>query len=337
MRRARLNLLVAVTGILTACFWSGVAAAALKVSLVTVAPGPVIFESFGHSAIVVEETDVAGKVAVYEYGNVNPSKLFSRPEVMEAFQELFESKVKTSATRISSDLPADSRIPTVLRDRYASNAKSYREVIVSELSLSEEQAAKLMALMEEDLAAGPYFYDNFKDNCATRPRDRLFDEAVIGKEARQAFDAKVDVTREAIVIESVDEAIALSPEKTISLMAPNFARTTKGRQALGVLRMIGIPGQFTSAKSFYEAVKKGDESITSFMPDSPLAGSFHDYFFNAEMTASPQEEYKTLFTPKRLRAALMKTVNPATGQPVLDSAREERTSPPPVLPAPVKN
>ena len=179
-----------------------------------------------------------------------------------------------------------------------------------------------MELVEKDIAAGEYFYDNYKNNCATKVRDRLFDDAVLGQAPRQELEAKVDTTLQSLILESIDEAIALNPKHLLTLMAPMMERSSKGSQALMMLQMVGIPKQFTSSATFLDSLQKGDASLQSFMPGEPLAKSFHGYFLGAELTEKPVAMSRTLFLPKKLRAALLSVSNPLTGKPLIDLTHE---------------
>ncbi|MBI3557973.1 MAG: hypothetical protein HY074_17050 [Deltaproteobacteria bacterium] len=318
----RKPLLLALLLLLTA----GLASANLKVSLVTVSPGPIIFESFGHTALLVENPDISSDGILYEYGAVNPNKIFSNPDPMAAFNDLFESKVKTNAAKSPTPLtPIDAsmRFPLILKYRYLlPQAGSYREVNIDELELTQDQATKFVALVEKDIAAGEYYYDNYKNNCATKVRDRLFDDTVLGQAPRQDLDAKVDTSAQTLVLESIDEAIALNPKHILSLMAPVMERSSKGSQALMMLQVIGIPKQFSSSADFMDSIQKGDVQLQSFMAGEPLAASFHNYFVGTELTEKPIPLSRTLFLPKKLRAALLNVVNPATGKPLIEIAHE---------------
>ncbi len=305
---------------------AGLASANLKVSLVTVSPGPIIFESFGHTAVLVENPDVSSAAILYEYGAVNPNKVFANPDPMAAFNDLFESKVKTIATKSPTPLTAvdaTTRFPLILKYRYLlPQAGSYREVNIDELDLTQDQAAKFVELVEKDLASGEYFYDNYKNNCATKVRDRLFDDAVLGQAPRQDLEAKVDTSLQSEVLESIDEAIALNPKHTMTLMAPIMERSSRGSQALMMLQMVGIPKQFTSSTNFLDSIQKGDASLQSFMAGEPLSKSFHNYFMGAELTEKPVTISRTLFLPQKLRAALLNVTNPVTGKPLIDLTHE---------------
>jgi hypothetical protein len=299
--------------------WTGAASAALKVSLITISPGPVIFESFGHVAVAVQDAEKPGKVMVYEYGNVNPARVFANPDPMAAFSDLFSSKVKTRAGKLSSSLDETSPVPTMIRVRYLSRPEVLRQVTTDELSLTEAQAAKLVELMEQDIAGGEYYYENFKNNCSTKVRDRLFDDAVLGKEAREkVLEMKVNASMQQVSMQLIDQAAIMSATKSVTLMPPALAKSAKGRQALMILGMLRIPSQFSSSKEFYDALKAADQQIALMMGDTPFATLFHDYFFGAPMLENPISLYQAGFAPDYLRAMLVDVVNPATGKPVID-------------------
>ena len=318
----RKPLLLALLLLLTA----GLASANLKVSLVTVSPGPVIFESFGHTAVLVENPDVSSSGILYEYGAVNPNKIFSNADPMAAFNDLFEAKVKTIALKSPTpitDIDATTRFPLILKYRYIMpQSGTYREVNIDQLDLTQDQAAKFVELLDKDLASGEYFYDNYKNNCATKVRDRIFDDAVLGQAPRQELDSKLDTSLQTLVLESIDESIAMNPKHIMSLMAPVMERSSHGSQALMMLQMVGIPKQFTSSKNFLDSIQKGDGQLQIYMADQPLSKSFHNYFLGAELTEKPVTLARTLFLPKHLRAALLAVTNPMTGKPLIDLTKE---------------
>jgi hypothetical protein len=304
-------------------FCSGAFAAA-KISLVTVSPGPLVFESFGHSAILVEGSDVSTSAPViYEFGWVDQRKLFATSDVQQALTQLFESKVPTRVTRDKVRLDPVTGVPHPFVDRYLVRHDGFREIRVDALDLTSAQADKLAELVEKDFAAGFFTYDNFKRNCATGPRDRIFDDAVLGPQARGALEGnKVDTSLQEIVMGTFDEAVTNSSSKTIKLFDDSFAASRQGKTTILMLSFLEIQPQYSSAKDFYAALKNADLSFGEGVSDVPMARGFHKFFFGPELVEKPVTEWRTLFTPKRLREALVKTANPLTGKPVIDISKE---------------
>ncbi|MBI3543304.1 MAG: hypothetical protein HY075_08550 [Deltaproteobacteria bacterium] len=309
---------------------AGLASANLKVSLVTVSPGPVVFESFGHTMVMVENPDVStASATLYEYGAVNPAKVFRNPDPMQAFQDLFDSKVKTNASRFQSPMAQvdeKTRFPIILKYRYiAPRPDSFRTVTIDELSLSDDQAKELVAQLDADMKAGEYNYDNYRNNCATRVRDHLFDDKVLGAGPRLELDYKLDSSIQDEVLGSIDEAIADSPSHMMTLVPPNQERMLG--DAIMMLQMMGIPKKFSSSKQFYDALKKGEASMQGLVgADQPIVKSFHNYFFGDELTQKPITTGQAMFLPKKLRETLLNVKNPATGKNVIDPANEIRRS-----------
>lgn len=298
------------------------AIAATKISLVTVAPGPVIFESFGHSLILVESSQTPGSAVLYEYGGINTREVIGGRNPLEGLTKLFSSKLKAKALKRISPMSATSQIPLYLQARYLSNSKAPRKLAIHELALAPEQSAKFVELLEKDMVAGEYEYDNYANNCVTKLRDRLFDDQVLGKSIRLGFDQKVDVTLQKISMESLDEAAKLSPTGTVRLVPALLERFTRVQQTLAVVAAIGFPTEFKSAAEFLDAAKQADEKLSQ--PNNMMAlmmsettSAFHEFFFAKRLTESPVAEYSTLFTPQRFLQALTKVVNPATKKPLI--------------------
>jgi hypothetical protein len=137
------------------------AAAAPRIGVVTMQPGEVFFERFGHDAIVVVDPDT-GAATSYNFGYFDPSE----PDFLARFVrgEMLYHLVALPATQ---DL--------------AQYEQAGRGASVQWLDLEPEQARALAAALAE--RAKPensrYRYDYFTANCATQVRDAL-DEALGG-------------------------------------------------------------------------------------------------------------------------------------------------------------
>lgn len=141
-------------------------AAAPRIGVVTMGPGEVFFERFGHDAIVVDDPALPGPID-YNFG------FFDMAE--EGFIGRFvrgEMRYMLVALPLSEDM------------RY------YREVgrgaSIQWLDLAPAQARRLAAELAENARPenARYRYDYYTDNCTTRVRDAL-DRALGGELKRQ--------------------------------------------------------------------------------------------------------------------------------------------------------
>jgi hypothetical protein len=133
----------------------------LQISLLTIGPGPIFFERFGHNAIVVRDTE-SGDAVAYNYG------------VFDFEQDDFFANFANGTMQyqiIADDLDEDI---AVYRDEN-------RTITEQSLAFTPEQAARLDDFLRWN--AEPehrfYRYDYYESNCSTRVRDAL-DEALGG-------------------------------------------------------------------------------------------------------------------------------------------------------------
>lgn len=140
------------------------AAGGLRIGVMTMQPGEIFWERFGHDAIVVEDTATGASVS-YNYGFFDPSE----PGFLGRF-------VRGEMQYMLVALP--------LRDDLATYREEGRGVSVQWLDLSPAQARSLADALAE--AARPenarYRYDYFTANCATKVRDAL--DAALGGRLR---------------------------------------------------------------------------------------------------------------------------------------------------------
>lgn len=150
----------------TFLFFATLASAAPRVGVVTMAPGEIFFERFGHNAIVVVD-ETTGAATSYNFGYFDPSESdfvarFARGEMMYYLVAL----------------------------PFEQDMAYYREVgrgaTLQWLDLRPEQAQALADALAENAKPenARYPYDYFADNCATRVRDAL-DNALGGALKRQ--------------------------------------------------------------------------------------------------------------------------------------------------------
>ncbi len=139
----------------------------LRVWLVTMGPGPAVWERFGHNAIRVLDTrtgrDVSYNWGIFDFRQADFIPRFLRGEMLYM-------------------MAAFSTGPMI--EAYS---RSGREVVFQELDLSASEKSELLELAE--LNALPenreYRYDYFVDNCSTRVRDLL--DRVTGGVLSQRF------------------------------------------------------------------------------------------------------------------------------------------------------
>lgn len=324
---------------LSALLVASAAQAATKVSLVTISPGTILFDSFGHSAVLVENTESTANPTVYEYGALNLNAVLMSRDPTAAITDLLNSHSKTRASKLSvtmMTLPNGNRYPWIYKYRYLIGAEANREVTISPLDLTEDQAKSFVSLIEKDIASGEYNYNNYTNNCATRIRDRLFDDSVLGATARATLDSTVNKSISALVMESFDDAVAASTAtpKKLSLVPSAMKRFPAIRSALSMLSMAGLREEYTSSSQFRSSIVQADTMLQMAASDpeggsemQSLATGFHNYFLAPELEASPISQSQEMFLPKKLHDGLTQVVNPATGHTVIDSSREmHRTS-----------
>ena len=135
--------------------FSTIASAAPRIGVVTMAPGEVFFERFGHNAVVVAD-DATGAVTAYNFGYFDPAE----PDFVAGFVR-GEMMYHLVALPLEQDL------------------SYYREVgrgvTLQWLDLRPEQAQKVATALAENAKPenARYRYDYFTDNCATRVRDAV--------------------------------------------------------------------------------------------------------------------------------------------------------------------
>ncbi len=129
--------------------------AAPRIGVMTMQPGEIFWERFGHDAIVVEDT-ATGAATSYNYGFFDPSE----PGFLGRFAR-GEMEYMLVALPLEQDL--------------ATYRDEGRGVSIQWLNLTPEQATRLSNALAE--AARPeharYRYDYFTANCSTKVRDAI--------------------------------------------------------------------------------------------------------------------------------------------------------------------
>jgi len=147
-----------------------------RIGVVTMQPGEIFFERFGHNAILVDDPAAGTRIA-YNFGYFDPTE----PDFIARF------------------VRGDMRYQLValpLRDDLAYYREVGRGVSLQWLDLDPAEASELAAALAENALPenAHYRYDYFLDNCSTRVRDAL-DRTLGGQLARQMGGSRGDTFR----------------------------------------------------------------------------------------------------------------------------------------------
>lgn len=150
------------------CLWllMGPALAAPRIGVVTMQPGEIFWERFGHDAIVVADPDT-GEAVSYNFGLFDPTEPGFVPRFIHG-----EMRYRLGALPLQQDL--------------ATYEYEGRGVSVQWLDLDDETATALARALEVNARPenAAYSYQYFLDNCSTRVRDAI-DAALGGALERQ--------------------------------------------------------------------------------------------------------------------------------------------------------
>jgi len=142
--------------------FAGLVQAAPRIGVMTMQPGEIFWERFGHDAIVVVDPDT-GRATSYNYGFFDPGE--------SGFLGRF---VHGEMEYMLAALPLERDLETYRQEG--------RGVSIQWLDLTDAQATGLADALE--VAARPenarYRYDYFTENCATKVRDAI-DDALDGQ------------------------------------------------------------------------------------------------------------------------------------------------------------
>lgn len=132
-----------------------------RISLLTIGPGELFFERFGHNAIVVRDP-ASGEAIAYNYGIFD----FAESNFLANF----------ARGRMRYRMAADE-----FEDDVAMYRAEHRDIVEQPLALSPQQAISLAQFLEWNARPenARYRYDYFTANCSTRVRDAL-DRALDG-------------------------------------------------------------------------------------------------------------------------------------------------------------
>ncbi|MGN6519337.1 MAG: lipoprotein N-acyltransferase Lnb domain-containing protein [Dokdonella sp.] len=126
-----------------------------EVSLLTIGPGEIFFERFGHNAIVVRDP-ASGRAVAYNYGIFD----FDQQDFLLNFAR-GRMRYRMAVDELDDDL-----------EMYR---EERREIVEQRLALTPPQARDLVAFLEWNARPenAQYRYDYFEANCSTRVRDAL--------------------------------------------------------------------------------------------------------------------------------------------------------------------
>ncbi|WP_246606448.1 DUF4105 domain-containing protein [Novilysobacter antarcticus] len=152
------------------------AAASPRIGVVTMQPGEIFFERFGHNAILVDDP-AEGTAISYNFGYFDPTE----PDFIARF--------------IRGEMPYQ-LVALPLQDDLSYYDDVGRGVSLQWLDLDPVDAAELATALAENARPenAHYRYDYFLDNCSTRVRDAL-DQALDGALARQMGGSRGDTFR----------------------------------------------------------------------------------------------------------------------------------------------
>jgi hypothetical protein len=146
---------------------AAVPATAPRVGMMTMQPGRIFWERFGHDSVVVFDP-ATGEATSYNFGFFDPTE----PDFITRFVR-GDMRYRLAAVPFEQDL--------------ALYREEGRGVGIQWLDLDDAQAHALAAALAQNALPENAFYryDYFKDNCSTRVRDAI-DRALAGSLLRQA-------------------------------------------------------------------------------------------------------------------------------------------------------
>jgi len=141
----------------------------LRVSLITIGQGDVVWERFGHNAILIQDED-SGWEASFNWGVFSFGQVDFIPRLIRGTM-LYSMGVYDAEASL---------------EEYR---RAGRPVWIQELALTPSQKWELLALVEENALPEnrDYRYDYYRDNCSTRVRDML--DRVLGGQLESYFSA----------------------------------------------------------------------------------------------------------------------------------------------------
>jgi len=204
----------------------------LQISLLTIGPGPIYWERFGHNAIVVRDR-AAGTAIAYNYGIFD----FEQDDFLVNFAR-GRMQYRIAADDLDDDL-----------EMYREESRSITE---QNLAFTPQQAATLRDFLVWNTRPENvyYRYDYFVANCSTRVRDAL-DQALggaikRGSEGRsRGYTYRMDALRlmapEPLLMLGIDLGLGPFADQRIDFWAESFVPAAFAR-ALHEVRTVGADG-----------------------------------------------------------------------------------------------
>jgi hypothetical protein len=204
----------------------------LSISLLTIGPGELYFERFGHNAIVVREDGrpaLAYNYGIFDFEQENFLLNFARGHM------LYRIAVGT------------------LEDDLAMYRAERRSIVEQQLDFSAEQAQALVAFLDDNARPenAQYRYEYFAANCSTRVRDAL-DRALGGvlraqSEGRsRGYSYRLDALRlmapEPFLMLGIDLGLGPSTDQRIDYWQESFVPDTL-RDVVGRMTLTNADGQ----------------------------------------------------------------------------------------------
>jgi len=200
----------------------------LEISLLTIGPGPIFWERFGHNAIVVRDR-AAGTAIAYNYGIFD----FDQDDFLVNFAR-GHMRYRIAADDLEDDI-----------DMYREESRSITE---QHLAFTPEQAAVLRDFLVWNTRPenAYYHYEYFLANCSTRVRDAL-DQALGGAIKRDTegrshgYTYRMDALRlmaaEPLLMLGIDLGLGPSADERIDFWRESFVPAVLAR-ALHEVRAI---------------------------------------------------------------------------------------------------
>jgi uncharacterized protein DUF4105 len=204
----------------------------LEISLLTIGPGPIFWERFGHNAIVVRDRDAGTEVA-YNYGIFD----FEQENFLENFAR-GNMRYRIAADRLDDDI-----------EMYREESRS---IVEQRLDFAPEQAAALRDFLRWNIRPENAFYryDYYLANCSTRVRDAL-DRALGGAIRRgtegrsRGYTYRMDSLRlmaaEPLLMLGIDLGLGPYADQRIDFWEESFVPAVLSR-ALAEVQVAGRDG-----------------------------------------------------------------------------------------------
>ncbi|HEX5122466.1 MAG TPA: DUF4105 domain-containing protein, partial [Rhodanobacteraceae bacterium] len=231
---------------------------ALEVSLLTIGPGPIFWERFGHNAIVIRDHEAGIEVA-FNYGIFD----FEQEDFLTNFAR-GNMRYRIAADRLSDDI-----------EMYKEESRSITE---QRLAFTPEQAAALRDFLRWNIRPENAFYryDYYLANCSTRVRDAL-DKALggairRGTEGRSSgYTYRMDSLRlmaaDPLLMLGIDLGLGPYADRRIDYWEESFVPAVFSR-ALGDVRVTDASGASVPLVAGETAVAKGTiEEPPALPPD----------------------------------------------------------------------